>query len=231
MGKYFQNAVQGLLGMGVFCIFLSGCWLDTPKAVIDDYVLKSGDILISTLEFSEELELSRAAYPYSIQTDHQAFNTLVMNVVDQLSEELVIRREAHEKGILVSEADIDSAERIFREDYPDKTFEAMLLDNAVSYSFWRKRLGINLITKALIAKEVDAAIEITADEVARYYDEYKKQFQTEDDSNAQPQVNEKDLIALLRMKKAEEVYPGFIKALGKHYPVEINRQKLAAFLK
>jgi hypothetical protein len=211
-------------------VLLTGCWFETPVPGTDDFVLRSGELSITVTEFSDELELNRSAYPYGIKGDREAFNLMVMNLIDQLSEELLLRREAAQKGIVADESRIDDAERAVRADYPDKTFEAMLLDNAVSYAFWRKRLGIGLVIEALLDREINNAIEISAEEISQYYEVYRQNFQT-GDSDRDRRVSEKDLVAQLRMKKAEEAYPAFIRRLGESYPVEVNRQKLAEFLK
>ena len=211
-------------------MFVFLCWLlpgcqegPAPSAKIDDYILKSGSLVISGAEFSEELELKRAAYSYGIQSDPEAYNTLIIDLVSQLSEELVLRCAARDKEIVVSGQEIQAAEDAFRADYPDDSFDAMLLENAISYDFWKRRLGVRLLMDRLIQLELRDRIEITSPDILSYYTLNKDKFESMGDEAA--------LVANLRMEKAEAAYPEWIKTLKETYPVSINRVKIEHYLK
>jgi MinD-like ATPase involved in chromosome partitioning or flagellar assembly len=230
----FNNRRRGIphdnrmrLAVSVF-VFL--CWLlpgcqegSAPSGKVDDYLLKSGSLVISEAEFSEELELKRAAYDYGIQNDPDEYNALVIDLVSQLSEELVLRCAAREKGIVVSDQELQAAEDGFRADYPDDSFEAMLLENAITLRFWKRRLGIRLLMDQLIQQELRDRIEITSQEIVAYYNRNKEKFKSIKDETA--------LVANLRMEKAEAEYPEWIKTLEETYPVLINRVKIEQNLK
>lgn len=206
------------------CWLLPGCQEGpAPSAKTDDYILKSGSLVISDAEFSEELELKRAAYAYGIQNNPGEYNTLVIDLVSQLSEELVLRCAAKDKGIVVSGQEVQAAEDGFRADYPDDSFEAMLLENAISHGFWKRRLGLRLLFDRVIQQELRDRIEITSQEIVAYYTLHKDKFESMKDETA--------LVAILRMEKAEAEYPDWIKTLEATYPVSINRVKMEHYLK
>ncbi|MBI9088213.1 MAG: hypothetical protein JEZ12_03260 [Desulfobacterium sp.] len=211
-------------------VFVFLCWLlpgcqegSAPSGKIEDYLLKAGGLVISDAEFSEELELKRVAYAYGVQNDPDAYNTLVIDLVSQLSEELVLRCAARGKGIVVSAQELQAAEDGFRADYPDDSFEAMLLENAISHGFWKRRLGIRLLMDRLIQQDLRDRIEITSREILAYYTRNKDEFESMKDEAA--------LVASLRMEKAEAEYPDWIKTLEGTYPVSINRVRIEQYLK
>ncbi|MCP4118600.1 MAG: hypothetical protein GY737_25050 [Desulfobacteraceae bacterium] len=215
------------LAVSVFvflCWLLPGCQEGTaPSAKIDDYILKAGNLAVTEAEFSEELELKRAAYSYGIQNDPEEYNSIVIDLVGQLSEELVLRCAARDKGIEVSGQELQVAEDGFRADYPDDSFDAMLLENAITYEFWKRRLGVRLLMDRLIQQELRDRIEITPREIVAYYTRNKDKFEAMGDEAA--------LVANLRMEKAEAGYPEWMKTLEETYPVSINRVKIEHYLK
>lgn len=206
------------------CWLLPGCQEDKSLSVTtDDYILKSGSLVISDREFSEELELKRAAYTYEIQNNPEEYNTLVITLLDQLSEELVLRNAAKDKAIFVSEVEIQAAEDDVKADYPEDLFEKMLIENAVSHEIWRRRLKYRLLFDRLIQKELREKIEITSEEIVAYHNQMKQ--------SSEPAEDEVALVVNLRREKAEAGYPEWIKTLEKTYPVSINRLRVNTYLK
>ncbi|MDY0220150.1 MAG: hypothetical protein RBR67_03335 [Desulfobacterium sp.] len=187
------------------------------------YLLESGDFAITDREFSEELELKRAAYPYGVQNNPDEYNILVIQLVDQLAEELVLRRAARDRGIFVTPEELKAEENYIRQDYPEDSFEKMLLENAISHDFWRYRLKLNLLFERLIDKDLRQKVEISPQEMVAGYNEIK--------NNSEEMPDEAELIKKIRMAKAEAEYPAWIKGLEEEYPVLINRVNVDRYLK
>ncbi len=212
-------------------MLLGGCNSGEPWTKSNDYLLRSGNLTLSVADFSEELELKKAAYPYTIEEDTEGYNILVMQLINQLCEEMVLQRAASALGITLSEEALAAAEKNIRADYPGDVFETILLENAVSYSFWKRRLGLSLTIELLVEKELKKKIEITPYTMARYYTAYKDSQEENGKGVAAHPMNEVHLVDRLRLEKATENYPEWIEGLRRQYPVEINREKLARLLK
>jgi len=210
-------------------LLFGGCRKEDKVVETHDYLLKCGTMIISIDDFSEELEMKRVAYPYSIQKNINEYNQLVMRLAAQLAEELVLKRVAAEKGIAVTEQQAIEAETRFRADYPGSTFETMLLENAVTYPWWKKKFKTRLLIDRLIEEEINKKLEITAGEITQYYERYKKARDI-DSTDTEAAISESDLVKRLRMKKTEENYSQWIEALKNEYPVEINKLKLKSLL-
>jgi hypothetical protein len=184
----------------------------------EPYILKSGDIIVTISQFTEELELKKSGYNYNIKDNPSEYNDIIVQLIQDLSEDIVLLHLAKEKNIVVSDQEFKKAEQNFLKDYPDDTFNKLLLKNAVDYSFWRKKFKKRLIIDKLIQKELREKIVINTEDVVQFYDKCKKESKHE--------INENDLIAQLREEKTEEKYSDWIDKAMIKYPVVINEKEL-----
>lgn len=221
--------------MGAVCwaaFMLCGC-TGTVENQESVFLMRTDKLSISCLDFSEELDLKRAAYPYSIKSKPVEYNEMVMNLVNMLSEELVLLNAAADKGIVIGEKELETAVNEFKKDYPEDSFEQILLKNAVSYSLWKSRFKRDMIIEKLIDMELREKITIDSNDIIEFYKTANpagRDKTPENENDTSGSENEKELITQLRMKKTEEKYNEWIENLHKTYPVEINREKLKSFL-
>jgi hypothetical protein len=186
---------------------------------------------ISVEDFSAELDLKRAAYPYNIDEDPAEYNEMVIRLVKMLSEEIVLLSAAQAMGITLTEQEIQSAEDEFKKDYPDDSFEQILLKNAISYSFWKKRFKKNLIVEKLIDQELRQKIEITSQDIIDFYKTYHKETALkEKDGVLTEKKTEDELIASLKRQKTQDKYDDWMQTLKNENPVELNKEKLKTLL-
>ncbi|HKK90678.1 MAG TPA: hypothetical protein VJ936_04710 [Desulfobacteraceae bacterium] len=217
-------------GFFIAVLVLSGlcfpaCSQSSDTVDKEDWILECGSTTISLDEFRAELELKKAAYPYSIHNESEGFRRLVLDLVAQLSEELVLLAAAEDRGCRVSAREVQEAAAAFQGEYPENAFEAMLVENAVSYAFWKKRFAIQLTIDRLVEKELKQKIEITPEEISQYYDQQKSR------DGQQTEMDEEGLIAQLRRKKAENAWFGWVQSLAEQYPVVVSHKGLERFLK
>lgn len=221
----------------LFCTVISiGC-SDPPEEVSPVVIIQTPILSIDNEEFAQELDLKRVAYPYDIDKDPDAYNKMVMNLVEMLSEELVLLSAAFDNGIRVLEAELSEAETAFKKEYPEDSFEQMLLTSAIPYSLWKKRFHRNLLIEKLIDQELSSKIDISPEEIVAFYNALKasKKDQgtqaSEQISDAQENNNfEQALISRLRMHKTQEQYDQWIQGLWSKYPVQVNKEHLKLFL-
>ncbi|MCP4672518.1 MAG: hypothetical protein GY857_14585 [Desulfobacula sp.] len=212
-------------------MLLFGC--SEPEKNITQFLIKTEVITISSMDFSEELDLKRAAYPYDIKENQEEYNEMVISLVKILSEEIVLLTAAVAKNITITEQEALAAEKEFKKDYPEDSFEQILLENAISYPLWKKRFKKNMIMEKLIDLELTQKIEISPGDIVDFYNSHNAA--TIHDSKNQPAIlnkieNEKELVTRLRMQKTQDNYNKWIQELYKVYPVEINKDKLKIFL-
>lgn len=62
--------------------------------------------------------LKKVAYPYNINKNPVEYNEMVMALAADLSLEIVLLSAAADKGVIVTDMEIDLAEKEFKKDYP-----------------------------------------------------------------------------------------------------------------
>lgn len=213
---FFVLFLFGMLLSGLF-----GC-AEPPGTPPPEFLIKAGSIRIFPGEFAEELDLKLAAYPYDFTKNTKEYSELILDLVSILSEESVLLAAAHDLGIQVSDSDVASKEAFVREDYPEDSFEQMLLENAISYDYWKKTLKKNLIIEKFLQQELKDKVEILSEDVVSFYNRHIDQEIVED---------EKKLVSHLRWEKSQTSYDEWIMELKKQYPVDINKTALTLFLR
>jgi len=117
----------------------------------------------------------------------------------------------------------------------------MLLEAAVSFEAWKKRLKMQLVARKFIRAELEANITITAEEVARYY---ARQFPDEtrgepgeeapapDDGTEdvypgerQPDITDAMILRMLKNQKLQAAYAEWMKANRHSVTIDINSRQ------
>lgn len=194
-------------------------------------ILSSGDMVITRSEFEDHLELKMAAYPMEIRKMAADFNSMVMELVNDLTEEMVLVRAAREKGFRISENEFRKAEKKLKSDYPEDAFEKMLLRNAVDYSFWKKRFRRQLLIDKFIRRELLEKIEITSGEVVSYYNQLQTDTEDQGKKKEKGRMSEEELVNRIRRRKAQNRYQGWVRDLSEKFPVKVDNEKLKSILK
>jgi len=213
-------------------VSLAGCSKPEEKKP-PEFLIKTSSITITSSEFFEELDLKKTAYPYNINENPAEYNEMVIHLVEMLSEEIVLLSAAAAKGVVVTDQEAQSAEKEFKKDYPEESFDQILLNNAISYSLWKKRFKKNMIIDKLIDQELRGKIEITSRDIVEFYKKHNLEDTGKTDNKAsvlKKIENEKELISQLRIQKTQDNYGEWIKQLWSSHAVEINKEKLKTFL-
>jgi len=205
---------------GLFFITASGC-TNQPGTIEPEYIIKAGSYLLFPEEFAEELDLKLAAYPYDFKKNQVEYNKMIFDLVSILSEESVLLAAARETGIQVIDTELEAAVAFYLEDYPEDSFEQMLLENAISYPYWKKTVKKRLLIDKFIQQELKDKIEILPEDVVSFYNRHLSQKIFSDENK---------LVSHLRMEKSQESYDDWIMVLKKRYPVDINKNALTMFL-
>lgn len=217
-----------LMAAGIAMVLGSGC-TDQKKVGEKGCIIKAGNVEISRADFARELEVKQANYPYDIKNRPSEYNTMVLDLVSDLSDEAVLLAAAAAKGIDVGDKALDAAVADFKQDYPEDSFEQMLLERAISYPVWKKRLKKNLVIRKLIMQDLVASQEIHPRDMIAFYDRFAGQTDARNNNNSKP-MDEKDLVLKLRMEKSQEVFGEWLQGLQAGYPVHIDRPALSTFL-
>ncbi|MCF6247741.1 MAG: hypothetical protein L3J69_10305 [Desulfobacula sp.] len=217
----------------LFSIFAFFACSEQQPEVQNDFIIKTSFISITGTDFSEELDLKRVAYPYNIKDNSTEYNKMVIHLVTMLTEEIILLSAAEDFGITITDAEFNAALDDFKKDYPEDSFEQILLKNAISYPLWLTRFKKNMIMDKLISRELRKKIEITSRDIVEFYNQFQQSnvLSSKDSDSVLNEIdNEKELVSRLRRHKTQAQYAHWIQKLGQDYPVEINKEELKTFL-
>jgi FKBP-type peptidyl-prolyl cis-trans isomerase (trigger factor) len=201
---------------------LGGC-ADSDLKQEGEYFIRTGDRIVTVSDFNRAFEIAKAAYPHNEMQDPAAVRNVKLRVLNQMSEEMVLQERAKELGITISDEEVEKAVSDLKKDYPDDVFEQMLLEHAVSYQTWKKRIMIRLLMEKVIAKELEEQIVITPIDISNYFGKYAEDNKlTSDQKEASKELNV-TIVRHLRREKIEEAYKSWIKELQKKYTIEVNK--------
>ncbi len=217
--------VTVLIGF-LWCGFtLAGC-SDVKQKQRDEYFIKVGDRIITVGDFNRAFEIAKAAYPHNRIQQPDAIREARLRLIHQMTEEMILLERAEELGITITDSEIEKAFEDIKGDYPDNVFQNMLLEYAVPYHSWKMGLKTRLLMEKVVTKELGDQVEVTPDDISRYYEEHFKDDNTTSDVKAVSKDINNIIIKILRREKMEKAYAPWIKKLKKKYTVEINKVQL-----
>jgi hypothetical protein len=213
------------VGLGKFLLLLAGvlclctCSSDSQE---DAYLIRVGTSTVTVAEFKRAVEASaEEVFPGEQTIDAGALNDLRVRVLKQLSEELIIAERAKQLNIHVTDQELEAAIAAVKADYPDDTFEKTLLENAVSYQAWKKKMATRLLMDKVINKELVDNVQITEEDVSAYFQKHFPEGLPQDEDA--DQINER-IVQHLRQQKAEALYQGWIEKLKAAFPVDVDQK-------
>ena len=218
-GRRLSALIHILAWLSVLC----GCSESRPGNG-DDYLIRGGDRVVTVSEFYQALEIAKAAYPHNEIQNQEVLESIRLRVLNQLIEEIILFNKAAELGIHISEAELEAAVAAIRQEFPDDTFQQTLLENAISYPYWKKRLKTRLLMEKVIEQDLESEIEISSEDITQYLEEHGGREKLTSSETDQYEDNDADalMIKRLRREKAEKAYLSWISRLQKEYSIEIN---------
>lgn len=209
--------------MAMWAAVAAGC--GRAPAPPPEFVIRAGAVTVSPQEFARELELKLSAYPYDIKARPHEYNQMVLDLVSTLTDETVLLAAARTRGVAVSPSELERREAAIRKDYPEDSFDRMLLENAIEYTVWKNRLKKDMVIEKFIDQDLVSAQEITPQEMVAFY----RQIGAGGKNKGDP-LDEAGLVRRLRMEKSQSAYDPWMQDLKSAAQPEINDRVLAAYL-
>ena len=201
----------------------SGC-SNSEQKQSEEYFITVGGRGIAVSDFNTAFEIAKTAYSYPSVRQPGTLREARLRFIQQMIEEMLVLERAKELGIEITRMEVEQAAENIKGDYPDTVFQQMLLEYAVPYPTWEKRLETRLLMEKVIAEELGDQIEITPDDMAKYDEERSKEHGITFEVEAGSKGTDEIIIKNLRRKKMEKAYSSWINKLKKIYPVEINKE-------
>jgi len=210
-----------MLGFVLMATVVAGCSGPDSTPPHEAVLIRTDRQTITQAQFERAFEAARIAYSDDRSVDPKVIQNARLRLLNQMAEELIIDRRAEELGIVLEDAELDAAIQELKKDYPDNTFEQMLLESAIPFSLWQERLRVRLLMEKVVDRELVQPVTITAQEIEAYYKANEKELSGK--AGKSPEMDlERHIVAQLRREKVEAAYPQWMGGLRQRYQVEIN---------
>ena len=197
-----------------FVSVFAGCF-DSSSGIGEEYLVRIGNQVVTVGDFNRAFEAEKNM---DTLKDAKAL------FLSQMIEEMIMLERAKELDIKISDNQLAKAVAEIKKDYPEDSFDNMLLEQVVSYSAWEKKLRTRLLIEKVVEKDLGAGLEIFRGDISDYYEKHYNK-----DGNGNESSSPKDLKDLifkhLRREKIEAAYKISIAELKKKYKVDINRSE------
>lgn len=223
--RHLKNELPGGCRAGWMLVIITAFWVgctNSGSAENMDYLVRIRSSVISVGEFKKAFEIAKNAYTHNEMQNPPAYRAAQQRLLNQLTEELILIERAKDLDIQITESEIESTVADIKSDYPEGVFEKMLLEHAVSYPTWKKRLERRLLMEKVIDEELKHRITIEPNEILAYYDAHVR---SKADDFPKPGDTNEVIVMQLRREKAEDAYLAWIKTLQKEYIIEINQKQ------
>lgn len=204
---------------------LVGC-SDVEHKQKDECFIKVGNRTITVADFNKAFEIAKNAYPHNSIQQPDVIREARLRLVQQMTEEMILLQRAEELGVTIKDSEVEKTLEELKRDYPDNVFQEILLEYAIPYRSWREGLKTRLLMEKVIAKELGDHIEITHDDISKYYEEHFKDDDTASVVKEVPEDINNIIKKILRKEKMEKTYAPWIEKLKNNYVVEINKKEL-----
>ena len=146
------------------------------------------------------------------------------DVLYQLTDELVIKNRAAELNLVVSDVDLDKEIRAIKTDYPDETFEQILLEHSVPFGIWKERLRVRLLMEKVIKNDLIDGQVISLDDISAFWQGRRIPEKEVEGAQDKTEKDVEDVVGQLRRIKAQENYKDWINKLRTRYTITIDQQ-------
>jgi len=224
--KYFTGEIFTRYALLFVLIF--SCCSRTESVQGDEYLIRVQESVLMVLDFQREFEITKSAYSYNdIEQNASVNSDAKKQLLNQIVEELIIIERSKELNITVTDLELEETVRKIKGNYPESEFEKILLEYAISYNMWEKRLRTRLLIEKVIAEDLKNNIRITPDDLSIYYREHVKKGS---DGKLDNDTTTEAVVKNLRNLKAEEAYKAWFEGLQKKYKIEINHKQWGKIL-
>lgn len=220
--KRFFTPLLCFLIIFAFCFFLLSRCKSDPELTDLSWILSAENQKVSLSDYKEAFEIAQLPYTGHMLKSEALRRVLHQRVLNDLSEELLLRAAAEREGIRVEQAEIDEAIDEVRNAYSEEDFREMLAESVISPEVWersmRKRVVIRKITEKILERDVD----ISVDALKKAYLDYCRVLGKEVSEVPYTEDLADLLVLRLRMQHGDEVYNAWLEENRDQIRIEVN---------
>ena len=171
--------LRGLLLLLLVLSFLTACGGEKPSPPPEPVIATVNGESIVLKEFEEALTGETALANRKTPLKAEETESLKEEVLDNLIRERIMLQRAHDLSLAVGEAEFIAWIEEIRKDYNDDQFGELFGAGRIDLPEWKNALWKRMLLEKLIAREVNAKIQVTDQEAERYFNANRKAYATE----------------------------------------------------
>jgi hypothetical protein len=155
----------------LFLLFtLSACspTAESNKAV----VIQVGNRVVTVGDMKREVHIASVENNVPQEAVWSSINGLVNRIVD----DSLVLEYGEENGIFLDEIELEKAIKNIVKDYPENSFNEMLLSRCINYNEWKERFREHLLIKKIVKEQTASLPPISYHAIKSYYQERKEDF-------------------------------------------------------
>lgn len=157
----------------VLLFSLSGCG-NLFKGPEEKTVITVGERDISIGALKKDIKRFTSEMEITVQDIEQIMQPLINRIV----EHYLIIEYGREKGLSISDEELESAVKKMERDYSEKDLRKILLHEYIDYEEWKEGLREHLLVKKIMTKALESLPPVSHKEIKRYFnsnpDEFKR---------------------------------------------------------
>ena len=154
-----------------FLFSFTGCG-DLFERPEEKTVITVGKREISIGELNQDIKRFTSEMGITDQSVEQILQPLVNRIVDHY----LILEYGRERGIFISEEDLDAAVRKMERDYSEQDLRKILLHGYIDYEDWKVGLKEHLLVKKIVAKASESIPPVSHQEIKLYFNSHPDEF-------------------------------------------------------
>jgi peptidyl-prolyl cis-trans isomerase C len=100
----------------------------------------------------------------------------IKSIIGNITEKYLIMEYGKEEGITLQDDELKSAISDIKKDYPEDTFNKMLLERYIDYDTWEEELRQDLLNKKIITKVFEGMPPVSFNDTLAYYESHRNEF-------------------------------------------------------
>jgi len=162
-GKSFLPFVVGMV------LFPAACGIvDSPT---ENAVITVGSMDVTPIEFKRDVR----RMTLDMNLPGHEMQTLLEPLVEKLVDHYLILEYGRQKGIVVSDQDLERIVREIQADYSEKDFQEILLRGVIHFDEWKVALKERLLLRKIVSTVLEAMEHIPFQEIRDYYDAHHQE--------------------------------------------------------
>jgi hypothetical protein len=191
-------------------------------------LMKLGNRVVTVNDYKEAFEMAMSAYPMKALADRNHIKVAKVRLLNQMTDELVILHRADALQLIVSDEELNSSIDNILKDYPDQTFDQILVEQSISFNRWKESLRKRLLIEKTIREDTRGLSDSVGDSKPSVA--LRQQEQKNEPNPPEQQEGSVEGEPYPEGKSAQDIYAAWMARLRKTHPVYIDENQWEAIL-